>query len=442
MSENYRNLFIGIDTPVFLANGLPAIPINFDNGATTPPLKCALNSIIDNALIYGPIARGAGQKGELCTKKYEDARDIILDFFNLKGNKNYTVIYTKTTTESLNILANILIKNKKDKILTTRMEHHANDLPWRHSATVEYVDVDELGRINILDIEDKLIENKGQIKYVSITGASNVTGYINDIHAIASVCHKYGAKIIVDAAQLIAHKEINMKGNNISEQIDFLVFSAHKAYAPFGSGAIVGLVQDLDTLDPFLRGGGCVDSVFDESVMWNPLPSLLEAGSPNFLGIMAMVSALQELKSIGFDNIQAHEMKIKNYLIEEMKKIPNLILYADVDHTDDRLGVISFNIRNLKFDKVSQRLADEVGIATRCSKFCAHTYVNRLMGASDDVAYEDVINAHINKTCSQFGMVRVSLGLYNTIEEAEKFIVALTNLATRNFKGPITNTKS
>lgn len=429
MSPNFRNLFVGLDTPVLLENGQPTIPINFDNGATTPPLKCALNSIIKNAQTYGPIARGAGQKGELCTKKYEDGRNTILKFFNLEGNNDYTVIYTKTTTESINILANVLIKDKCEKVLTTRMEHHANDLPWRHTATVEYVDVDNNGRISLESVEKKLIENKGQIKFVSITGASNVTGYANDIHGIARLCHKYNAKIIVDAAQLVAHKEVNMNGNNPNEQIDFLVFSAHKAYAPFGCGAIVGLAKDLFENEPFLRGGGCVDAVFDNSIIWSQPPSRLEAGSPNFLGVMAMIRALEELKKIGFDKIYSHEMEIKDYLINEMKQIPNLVLYGDVDNTLDRLGVITFNLSNLKYNEVSKILADKYGIATRCAKFCAHPYVYRLLGISDDYAYEEFMTAEENNTSSNNGLVRISLGLYNNLDEAAIFIKALKDLA-------------
>ena len=365
MSKHYRNLFFGLDTPILLQNGQSAPAINFDNGATTPPLNCVIDAVIKNALVYGPIARGAGQKGEICTRRFEDGRNVILDFFHLNDSQDYTVIYTKTTTESLNILANVLISDKHDLVLATRMEHHANDLPWRKTATVIYVDVDRNGRIHLSDIEKALIEHKGKIKYVTITGASNVTGYINDIHGIACLCHKYGAKIIVDGAQLIAHKEVNMMGNNPGEQIDFLVFSAHKAYAPFGAGAIVGLKNELEKNEPFLRGGGCVDAVFDEAVMWSPPPARLESGSPNFLGVMAMVSSLQALKAIGMNNVYEHEMQLKNYLISQLKANPNVILYGDVFDTSDRLGVISFNLKNMAYYDVSKKLADQYGIATR-----------------------------------------------------------------------------
>lgn len=418
---NYRYLFEGIETPVKLKNGLLQIPVNFDNGATTPPLKSVVKEIMENALTYGPVARGAGQKGDLCTKKYEESREKILDFFNLKQSNTHTVIYTKNTTESLNLLSNVLIKNKHEKVLTTRMEHHANDLPWRNTATVEYVDVDKLGRININDIEAKLIENKGKIKYVSITGASNVTGYINPIHDIAKICHRHDAKIIVDGAQLIAHKKIDMKGQNYLEGIDFLVFSGHKAYGPFGSGAIVGLTEELSNINPFLRGGGCVDTVSDYDVVWDTPSELHEAGTSNFLGVMAMVRALENLQRVGFEEIYSHEMEVKNYLIKNMKKIEGVKIYGDIKNSGDRLGVITFNVEKIPFDELAHIFADEFGIALRYGKFCAHPYVNRLLGLSDTDAYIHSTDEELEN----FGMVRLSLGLYNTIEEANLFILAL-----------------
>ena len=380
---DYRKIFLGVDVKFKLENGKKLIPIGFDNGATTPALKCVFDEVYNNLLIY-----------------------------------------TKTTTESLNILADILIKNKNDKVLTTRMEHHANDLPWRKNATVEYVDVDELGRIKIEDIENKLKKENGNIKIVSVTGASNVTGYINPIHEIARLAHKYGAIIVVDGAQLVAHKEVDMKGKDPSEQIDFLVFSAHKIYAPFGSGVIVGLIKDLDVKEPFVKGGGCVDYVFDDNVIWSEPPSLHEAGSPNFIGAMAMVRALEELKKIGFENIYNHERKIKDYLIEEMKKIDNVIIYGDTENTEDRLGVISFNIKNKDCYKVADIFAKESAVSLRAGKFCAHPYVARLLKVSN--SYEEYEK---NLDDADFGMVRLSIGLYNTMEEAKIFIDELKRIA-------------
>ncbi len=414
---DYRDLFDGIDEQIKLSNGVYTTPINFDNGATTPPLKSVTQIIYDNIKNYGPIARGVGFKGEYCTMMFNKARDIILNFFGLNGNDKYTVIYTKSDTEGLNVLANVLVKDDDDMILTTRMEHHANDLPFRRVGKMVYVDVDELGRINIDDIEDKLIKAKGKIKIVTVTGASNVTGYINPIHDIARIAHKYGALIIVDGAQLVAHKKVNMNGNSKEESIDFLTFSAHKAYAPFGGGAIVGNKDYLNDKDPFLSGGGCVAGVFDERLIWTAVPEKYEAGTQNFFGVIAMVKALADLQNIGFENIESHEKELKNYIIQGMKGINNVVMYGDVNYTDDRIGVIPFNIKNRDYSEVSIVMATEKGISLRSGKFCAHPYVYRLMGASDSAAYRDVVSGEL-----LYGMIRASLGLYNTIDEANIFL--------------------
>lgn len=151
--NQYRDLFIGLEHPVQLANGQMTTQIGFDNAATTPSFKSSYRAFCRGLVTYGAVARGTGQKSEITTQNYEDARKIVLNFFNLGKSKDYTVIFGKTTTECMNLLSDVLIKDKNDKILTTRMEHHANDLPWRYKATVEYVDVDQMGRININDIE-------------------------------------------------------------------------------------------------------------------------------------------------------------------------------------------------------------------------------------------------------------------------------------------------
>ena len=216
---NYRNLFDGVNNPLKLESGRVLVPINFDNGATTPPLWSAVNIVNNNLSKYASIGRGSGPKEEYCTTKFEEARKDILEFFHLADTQTHSVVFVKSTTEGLNLLANVLMKDKKELILITRMEHHANDLPWRYSAKVDYIEVDDFGRVPIEDIEKKLKWYRGQVRYVSITAASNVTGYLNDIHKIARLCHQYGAKIIVDGAQIVAHREVNLKGDCKEEQI-------------------------------------------------------------------------------------------------------------------------------------------------------------------------------------------------------------------------------
>ncbi len=421
----YRKLFSGLNMPIALENGESVIPINFDNAATTPPLKCVNNTLIQNILMYGSVGRGKGQRSEYCTQVYEDTREFMLDFFNVKHRENYSVIYVKNTTEGVNLLAKSLIKNKDEVIITTRMEHHANDLPWRNACKVVYIDVDKNGKLDLNDIEKVLRKNSGRAKYFTITAASNVTGYVNDINKIAKIAHRYGIKIIVDAAQLVAHKKINIGGYEKDDYIDYLVFSGHKIYAPFGSGVVIGLKKDLDSGEELLKGGGAVEVVLDDKVYVEKTPHKYEAGTPNFLGIVAISSAMKSLLATGFENIEKHEKDLRNHLIKGLKTIDRTILYGD-ESDDERLGVVTFNIEGIGHDIVAKRLADFRGIAVRHGGFCAHPYVRRLLGISKETAYNYAING-----IDMPGMVRASFGLYNNEQEVEEFVDTLKKIINR-----------
>ncbi|MBP3906492.1 MAG: aminotransferase class V-fold PLP-dependent enzyme [Peptostreptococcaceae bacterium] len=421
---NYRYLFDGVDLTIKLSDGAYVTPICFDNGATTPPFKCVNKEIMKHMQMYGSIGRGKGPKSEYSTRVYEKCREYIKQYFNIAGDNKYTVIFTKNTTEGMNLLANTLINSKCDKVITTRMEHHANDLPWRYTSNVIYVDVDKEGKVNIGDIEDALINHKDEIKYVTITGASNVTGYVNPINDIARVAHKYGAKIIVDAAQLAPHREINMKGTGNNDSIDFLALSAHKMYAPYGSGVVIGLTEELKNKEPFLKGGGAVDLVFDYDIYWSEPPSKFEAGTPNYLGVIALYTAMNKLKEIGFDKIQEHEELLKNRLLDGLEGMNRIVLYGTREC--DRLGVVPFNIDGINYENVADRLSYIRGIGVRQGAFCAHTYVRRLLGISDEEA-----QALLSRDCKAAGMIRASFGLYNTCQEVDEFLDTLDFMISR-----------
>lgn len=239
--KNIRDLFIGLDEKVCDCNGKYINGINFDNAATTPPIKSSIDYMEKLSNTYASIGRGTGQKAEITTNLYHESKDFIMNFFNVRNKDKYVVIYVNNTTEGINKLARTLIKEENEIVISSRMEHHSNDLPWRNRGQVDYIEVDNDGRLKINELEEKLIKNCGRVKYVSLSGASNVTGYINDIHNIAKTVHKYGAKLIVDGAQLVPHRKVSISGKNEDEDIDFLVFSSHKIYSPFGIGVIIGL---------------------------------------------------------------------------------------------------------------------------------------------------------------------------------------------------------
>ncbi|MDD7683776.1 MAG: aminotransferase class V-fold PLP-dependent enzyme [Clostridium sp.] len=413
--DEIRKLFIGLDNKIVINGKKQVIPINFDNAATTPVLKKVMRAVLKASENYGSIARGDGQKSQYSSDLYEECRRYVIDYFNAPLNK-YTAIFIGNTTEGINKLSNILIENKNDIVITSRMEHHSNDLPWRGKCDLKYVEVDEKGRIIMEELEEMFSIYQDRIKYVTITGASNVTGYITDIRRVAKLAHKYGAKLIVDGAQLVPHRAINICGKEDDDYIDFLIFSAHKVYAPFGSGAIIGLRDELEKYPPDTKGGGTVERVLDDEIIWLSTPEKNEAGSPNFFGAVALMQALKEMNKIGFELIESNEKKLLKILIEGMKNFERVILYGDNENIEDRLGIMVFNIDRLCYEMVGEYLASIRGIAVRQGGFCAHPYTRRLLGIKSNE-----IEEYIKKN-GMPGMVRVSLGAYNSEKEVNIFL--------------------
>lgn len=427
---NIKNLFIGLDEKVCDSNGDCIDGINFDNAATTPPLKSSIDYLEALSKTYASIGRGTGQKAEITTNLYKESRNFLMNFFNIKDMNKYVVIYVSNTTEGINKLANTLKKYPNEIVLTSRMEHHSNDLPWRKRGKVDYIEVDEKGRLKIEELEEKLKINSNKIKYVSLAGASNVTGYINDIHYIAKIVHKYGAKLIVDGAQLIPHKKVSISGSTEDEQIDFLVFSSHKIYSPFGVGVIVGLKDDFIKTDPDYLGGGTVELVLDNKIEYLLPPDKNEAGTPNFLGVMSLMHSLKIIDSIGYNYIEQHEKLLLEHTLSGIKSIPNIINYGDTENISDRLGIATFNIKDMYHHDVADILAKKKGISVRHGWFCAHPYCRRLMNVSEDEAKEFLENPEKK----MLGMVRVSFAIYNSIDEVDIFLNVLEAISLGKIK--------
>ena len=425
--DDLRKLFVGLDKKVNVEGKGRIIPINFDNAATTPPFKRVMKKILETSEYYGSIERGDGQKSLYCSDLYEESRNYLLKYFNAPEDI-YTAIFVANTTDGLNMLSNILINSKDDIVITTRMEHHSNDLPWRGKCNLKYVEVREDGRININDIEELVDKYREHIKYITITGASNVTGYINDIKRIAKLIHKYGGKIIVDGAQLVPHKKVSMCQEDSSENIDFLVFSGHKIYAPFGSGAIIGLKESFNMNPPDSKGGGTVDLVLDDREIWLNTPEKNEAGTPNLFGAVAIMEAMKEVERIGFDTIEKNEKELLKYIIDGLKDLSRVRLYADNENINDRLGILVFTIDGMSYEEVGEKLSEVRGIGVRQGGFCSHPYTRRVLGIADNE-----LQNYISKNGVP-GLVRVSLGIYNTKKEANIFLETIEYLCRRYAK--------
>lgn len=420
--SNFRELFIGVDEKILDIKGEEIIPINFDNAATTPAFSIVKENIDKYIKVYGSIGRGKGLKSIETTENYEECRNIILDFFEIDKDE-YTVIFVKNTTEGINLLANVLVDNKKDKILTSRMEHHANDLPWRANGEVLYLETNKDG-VLILDNFESILKSNN-IKLVAITAASNVTGYVTNLEKIIKIAHRYGVYIVLDAAQIVAHRKLNFKMSG--ETLDFVVFSGHKMYAPFGSGVVIAKKELLKDKRPYIRGGGAIDIVFDEEEYWGEIPHIYEAGTPNYFGALAIVSAMMKITEIGFNEIENHEKNLKGYLYDNISSIPGITIYGN-DMNVDRLGICSFNLRNKDHAIVAKELSYLREIAIRDGCFCAHSYVKRLLGLADQDTKKYLYNQNLERP----GLVRVSFGLYNDVNEIQEFLNCLEYIATHD----------
>ncbi len=433
---NVSEYIVGIDKKVPVLAGELVRYVNFDNAASTPTLEPVLAAMNKFMEWYSNIHRGTGFKSQLSTHFFDLAREIVARFFNV-DTKDHLVIFGKNGTEAINKLAHRLPLPEECIILVSKMEHHSNDLPWRFRKPVVHVDVDEQGRLDYQDYLSKLRQYDGKVGLVAITGASNVTGYINDIYTIAEKAHIHGAKIMVDAAQLAPHRSIDIKPADHPQHIDFLAFSAHKIYAPFGLGV---LVADKDTFsdgDPDMVGGGTVALVSEDYAYWTDAPEKEEAGTPNVAGAIALAKALNLIMDIGMEKIALHEADLTRYALRRLKKIPGVLIYGSVDEEDtmNRLGVISFNVVGKPHALVGAILNYEGGIGVRNGCFCAHPYVKCLLGVTmeETKVLEERILHHDRSTVP--GAVRMSFGMYNKTDEIDTMMEVLERIARDDYQG-------
>ncbi len=435
--REYRDLVVGADAVVPLLNGRTGRYVNLDNAASTPPLKAVADALDRLMPWYSSVHRGTGYKSRLSTEAFEAARREVGSFLGADPRQD-VVVFTKNATEALNKLARRLpVDARRNLVITSRMEHHSNDLPWRATAGTVHVDVDRDGRLDMADLQAKLARHRESVRLVAVTGASNVTGFINPIHDIARLAHEAGALVAVDAAQLAPHRAVDMRPHGAPEHLDFVIIAAHKMYAPYGSGALVGPRALFEQTPPDLVGGGTVALVGDELVDWAAAPDREEAGSPNVPGAVALGRAVQVLGELGMDRVAGHEADLVRYALPRLARIPRLRLYgcSDPGRAEERVGVISFDVDGLHHALVAAILAYEAGVGVRHGCFCAHPYVTRLkrVGARD---FERIRRQVLRGDRTHApGMVRASFGLYNTTEDVDALVEALERISRGDITG-------
>jgi cysteine desulfurase/selenocysteine lyase len=291
--------------------------------------------------------------------------------------------------------------------------------------------------LDLEHLETKLREHNGKVRLVAVTGASNVTGLMPPLPLIARLTHQYGARLLVDASQLTAHRPIRMGRGDDPERIDFLVFSGHKMYAPFGTGVLVGPRSFFEDGVPAILGGGAVEIVTLDDVEWTHLPDREEAGTPNLLGVRAVAKAIEVLESIGMERIASQEREMTARTIQRLKRIPGIRIYGGCDLIDnvERLAVIPFQSDRYHHALLAAILSYEWGIGVRSGCFCAHPYVESLLDISEEELERYKSQVRGGDRSNLPGFVRVSLGLYNTEEDIEYLAAALETIQSQGPQG-------
>ena len=401
------NNFMIKDFPL-LKNGL----IYLDNSATTQKPTKVIEAVKkyyenDNANAH----RGIYRLAQKSTVLYEKAHEAVAQFI---GADFEEVIFTKGTTEGLNLLAYSLGKNLQagDEIVLSEMEHHSNLVPWQQmakekKAILKFIPITKGYRLDLEKARELITE---KTKIISVAHMSNVLGTINPIKELAEIAHKNGAMIIVDAAQSVPHLPIDVKEFNC----DFLVFSGHKMCAPTGIGVLYGKKELLKEMQPFLYGGDMIKEVNFERSSWNDLPWKFEAGTPNLAGAAGLMAAIEYLQEIGMENIAAHGRELTEYALEKLSTIPGLTIVGPTN-TENRGPVISFTVDEIHAHDVSEIL-DQKNIAVRGGFHCAMPLFSKL---------------------GLDGSIRASFYIYNTKEDVDRLVDAVRNMATAEEKNAI-----
>ncbi len=434
---NYRDLFVGLDVQVPLLDGRQVTYVNLDNAASTPSLRHVADCVQNFLGYYSSVHRGMGFKSQVSTHAYEQARLATLQFVGADP-RDHICIFGKNATEAINRLSRRFpFTDDKNIILVSMMEHHSNDLPWRAVGRVVHVHLTPDGCLDEEDFDKKLARHAGRIAMVAISGASNVTGYVNPIHRLAEKAHKAGAQIMIDCAQLAPHRQIRMLPLDDPAHLDYVAISAHKMYAPFGTGALIGRRDLFEQGAPDLRGGGEVEIVTVDDVVWSEPPERDEAGSPNTVGAVALGAAIAQLEAIGMQAVANHETELTRYALEQLARVPNLRMFGcpDPEKTANRLGVIPVVVEGMSHYLVAAILGYEYGIGVRNGCFCAHPYLLNLLGVSEDRAgwVRSSILSHDRREVP--GLVRISFGLYNEKEDVDVLVNALLDIQKGKYKG-------
>ena len=403
--------------------------IYLDHGATTHPPSPVLDAYKDFLEhSYSNVHRGRHFLSQIATDNFEHVYSDIRTFIGGSEACN-TVILLSNTTQALDLAAHAMA-GVPGATLVSLMEHHSNDLPHRARGKVVHFGVRADGSLDYEDLGRKLAAER--VKLVAITGASNVTGYITDIHRIARMAHVHGARILVDAAQLLAHARVNVLPDDDPGHIDFLAAAGHKAYAPFGSSFLFGPRSILDEAPPYIPAGGTVVWVTPDEVVFKKSPDRHEGGTPNIAGAIALGAALRFLGDAGLDAIREHESALTEMAMDGLSRIDGVRILGDLDPSH-RLGVLSMTIEEVPHELAATILNREAAIAVRNGCFCAHPYLHKLLGLEDTTELRRRLVA--GDLIELPGAVRPTIGIFNNEAEIAELLRMVRVVRDRAWKG-------
>ncbi len=401
---------VGSDTLVPLVDGTQVTYANLDVAASAPALRAVADRVAEVLPLYASVHRGAGYLSQVSTALYEAARRTVGAFVGAREG-DLTVI-TRNTTDSLNLLAGCVPAAADDtpgRVLVLDVEHHANLLPWQRDTEATVLTGASTVAATVAELREEL-EDAAAVgrpyALLAVTGASNVTGEALPLDALVAAAHANGARIALDGAQLVPHRRFSLTESGV----DYVAFSGHKTYAPFGAGALVGRADWLDTGTPYLAGGGAVRRVRTTETLWQEGPARHEAGSPNVIGAVALAAACEALAALDPEEVRRHEGELRRRLVEGLESLDRVSVVRVWADAVDPVGVVTFTVTGYDPGLVAAYLSAEHGIGVRDGRFCAHPLLGRLGFDA--------------------GAVRASVGVGTSPEEVARLVGAVRALVT------------
>ncbi|WP_406057735.1 aminotransferase class V-fold PLP-dependent enzyme [Streptomyces sp. NBC_01077] len=415
---------LGRDVTVPLVTGGEVTYAALDYAASAPALQRVWDDVAAYAPYYGSVHRGAGYLSQLSTDLFENSRATVAEFLDCRPGDQ--VVFTRSTTDSLNLLAATIPAGCEVFVFET--EHHASLLPWR-DARVTYLNAPRTPEQAVATLERALADRDPYgPALVCVTGASNVTGELWPVKELAAAAHAHGARIVLDAAQLAPHHPVSVQDLDV----DWIAFSGHKLYAPFGSGVLAGRADWLQDSEPYLAGGGASRKVARRAdggvdVEWHTTAARHEAGSPNVIGVYSIASACKALTEAGFDQLVAREQHLIDTVRAGLAEVPEVKVLSLFGDDAPRVGVISFVVEGWNSSHFAAALSAEYGIGVRDGLFCAHPLVRTLLG-SDPQDPGECGAPEAAPGERSLNAIRVSFGAGTPDEHVERFVGAVKEL--------------